>query len=320
MNREIEEFIGYLTDVRRASPETVRAYAGDLKQLANFAAAYDPNRQITEFSALDLRHFLAYLRDRGVGPRSLARKVSALKRFYKFLRERGITAGNAAAALKTPKFPKSLPTFLKKEEAAAILDGVALKAQTPRPDGVKKKTAAEARATATRDWAVLELLYGAGIRVGELVKLDVNDVDLRAEVVTVTGKGDKMRVVPTGSKAAEAVGTYLTYRPALARDRDEKALFLNRWGGRLSARSVHRLVKRTAGPGVTPHSWRHTFATHLMDAGADLETVRELLGHATIATTAIYTHVTTSRLRETYDRFHPHARRQARPQKGKRGK
>jgi integrase/recombinase XerC len=305
---EIAAFLSYLADVGRASPHTVRSYGGDLKQLAAFAAEYDPGRDIATFTALDLRHFLVYLREAGVAPRSLARKLSSLRRFYKYLRHKGLINDNPAEALRSPKFASALPTYLKVEEAAAVLDGAEGRARMPAETRFKDRRARErAAARAVRDWALLELLYGAGLRVGELVALEVGDVDVKRELATVIGKGDKMRVVPTGAKAAAAVAEYLIARDKFEPAAGERKLFLSRRGKPLSGRSVHRLVARTGGPGVSPHTWRHTFATHMLDAGADLETIRELLGHENVATTAIYTHVTASRLRDVYDRYHPHA-------------
>jgi integrase/recombinase XerC len=307
---EIAAFLAYLADVERASPHTVRGYGGDLRQFAAFAAAYEPGSDIAAFTATDLRHFLVYLREAGVSPRAVARKLSALRRFYKYLRHRGLIDENPARALRTPKFTAALPGYLNVEEAAALLDRAEAAARSG-PAGRYKNEEARARAAAraVRDWALLELLYGAGIRVGELVSVKVGDVDVKRELVTVIGKGDKMRVVPTGAKAAAAVAAYSKRRAVLGPAPTEKTLFLNNRGGPLTARSVHRLVARTGGPGTSPHTWRHTFATHMLGAGADLETIRELLGHESVATTAIYTHVTAGRLREVYDRYHPHAGR-----------
>jgi integrase/recombinase XerC len=317
---EIAAFLAYLAGVERASRHTVRGYASDLSQLSAFAARYDPGRDITTFTALDLRHFLVHLREGGVSPRSLARKLSALRRFYKYLRQKGRIKDNPAAALRTPRFTPGLPTYFKVDEAAAVLDRAAAQAQLPAAARFKNERArARAGARALRDWAVLELLYGAGLRVGELCSLNVGDVDVKRELVTVVGKGDKMRVVPTGTKAAAAVAKYAEARATLEPAAAEKRLFLNHRGGALSERSVHRLVARTGGPGAKPHTWRHTFATHMLDAGADLETIRELLGHENVATTAIYTHVTTRRLREVYDRCHPHAARKGKT-RGREGK
>jgi integrase/recombinase XerC len=305
---EIAAFLAYLAEVERASPHTVRGYGGDLKQLATFAEAYDPGRRITAFTAADLRHFLVYLRERGVSPRTAARKLSTFRRFYKYLRQKGVVAENPAEALRTPKFSAGLPTYLNVEEAAAVLDGAEAAARAlPRKNYKNEAARRKAAARAVRDWAILELLYGAGIRVGELVALKMGDVDVPRELATVIGKGDKMRVVPVGAKAAAAVAEYLRTREALEPARGRKALFLNDRGGPLTSRSVHRLVARTGGPGTSPHTWRHTFATHMLGAGADLETIRELLGHENVATTAIYAHVTAGRLREVYDRYHPHA-------------
>ena len=314
---EIASFLSYLADVERASPHTVRSYAGDLKQLAAFAAEYDPGRGIAALTTLDLRHFLVQLREAGVSPRSLARKLSSLRRFYKFLRHKGVVADNPAEALRTPKFSSALPTFLKVDEAAAVLDDAEARARAAGPRRFKNEQAREkAEAAAVRDWAIMELLYGAGLRVGELASLKLGDVDVGRELVTVVGKGDKMRVVPTGAKAAAAVAEYVTHRGKFSPAAGERKLFLNRRGEPLSERSVHRVVARAGGPGVSPHTWRHTFATHMLDAGADLETIRELLGHENVATTAIYAHVTASRLRDVYDKYHPHA---AKPPDKKKG-
>lgn len=305
---EIASFLSYLAHVERASPHTVRGYGGDLRQLAAFAAAYDPGRDLTAFTPLDLRHFFVYLREGGVGPRSLARKLSSFRRFYKYLKHKGLINDNPAEALRSPKFASALPTYLKVDEAAAVLDGAEARAKAPTTTRFKDQRVRErAAARAVRDWALLELLYGAGLRVGELVALGVGDVDVKRELATVIGKGDKMRVVPTGAKAAAAVAGYLVVRDKFEPAAAERKLFLSRRGKPLSERSVHRLVARTGGPGVSPHTWRHTFATHMLDAGADLETIRELLGHENVATTAIYAHVTASRLRDVYDRYHPHA-------------
>lgn len=307
---EIAAFLAYLADVERASPHTVRSYGGDLRQLAAFATEYDPGRDITAFTATDLRHFLVYLHEAGVSPRTLARKLSTFRRFYKYLRQKGVVDENPAQTLRTPKFAAGLPNYLNVEEAAALLDRAEAAARSQPVDRLKSEEARrKAAARAVRDWTILELLYGAGIRVGELVSAKLGDVDVKRELVTVIGKGDKMRVVPVGAKAAAAVAEYLKKRDALGPARGEKTLFLNNRGGPLTSRSVHRLVARTGGPGTSPHTWRHTFATHMLSAGADLETIRELLGHETVATTAIYAHVTARRLREVYDRYHPHAGR-----------
>jgi integrase/recombinase XerC len=305
---EITSFLSYLADVERASPHTVRSYAGDLRQLADFAKKYDPGTDVAALTTLDLRHYLVHLREKGISSRSLARKLSSARRFYRYLKQRGVIDDNPAEALRTPKFTAPLPTYLKVNEAAAVLDRAEAQARAPDKTRFKNEGARErAAARAARDWAVMELLYGAGLRAGELAALDIGDVDLKRELVTVVGKGDKMRVVPIGAKAAASLTAYLDVRAALRPAPAERKLFLNSRGKPLSGRSVHRVVARAGGPGVSPHTWRHTFATHMLDAGADLETIRELLGHENAATTAIYAHVTAGRLRDVYDQYHPHA-------------
>ena len=226
---EIAAFLSYLADVERASPHTVRSDGGDVKHLAAFAAEYDPGGDIAALTTLDLRHFLVHLREAGVSPRSLARKLSSLRRFYKYLRHKGLVKDNPAEALRTPKFSSALPTYLKVDEAAAVLDHAEARARTPGPSRFKNERAREKAAAATvRDWAIMELLYGAGLRVGELATLKLGDVDVKRELVTVIGKGDKMRVVPTGAKAAAAVAEYLTNRDKLVPAAGERRLFLNR--------------------------------------------------------------------------------------------
>jgi integrase/recombinase XerC len=294
----VTQFLDYLQHERNVSPHTLRGYSRDLCDFLEFVRAGDAFVPAS-VDALAIRGFLASLRERGASKATIARKLAALRSFYKFLMRRAIVEASPVAAVKTPKQEKRLPRFLDEGEVGKLLDA-------PGPDD----------AFPGRDKALLETLYSTGLRVSELVGLDVEDVDLRSGMIRARGKGRKERLVPIGSVAIQAVGEYVAgERPRLLRPlggEAVRALFLNRDGTRLSARSVRRVLgrytRRTGLPSRTsPHTLRHTFATHLLDHGADLRSVQELLGHESLATTQIYTHVTTERMRETYLESHPRA-------------
>ncbi len=283
----VERFLRYLAVERGASGHTLRGYRTDLADCAAFLA----RRRLPtllEADARTLRAWLADLHDRGLAKSSVARRLAALRSFYRFLMRRGLVRANPARELSAPKLPKRLPTYLPIDESEALL----------RSEGAPTPTSA-------RDRAVLEVLYATGVRVAELAGLDVEDGDLREGAVRVTGKGGKERIVPMGRKAVEALRVYLG-------ERASGPLFLSGRGRRLTVRSVHRIVRaraRAAGLArrVSPHTLRHTFATHLLDAGADLRLIQELLGHARLGTTQRYTHVSADRLMKVYDAAHPRA-------------
>ena len=286
----VEQFLRYLAVERGASAHTLRGYRTDLADCAAFLAARRLPT-LLEADARTLRAWLADLHGRGLAKSSVARRLAALRSFYRFLIRRGLARGNPARELSAPKLPKRLPTYLPIDESEALLRATA----APTPSTV-------------RDRAVLEVLYATGVRVAELAGLDVEDTDLREGAVRVTGKGGKERIVPMGRKAVEALRAYLQQ----GGERASGPLFLNGRGGRLTVRSVHRIVRaraRAAGLArrVSPHTLRHTFATHLLDAGADLRLIQELLGHARLGTTQKYTHVSTDRLMKVYDAAHPRA-------------
>jgi integrase/recombinase XerC len=250
-----------------------------------------------------LRRYLATFVGRNSAV-TIARKIAALRAFYRDMQRRGETGDNPAASLRLPKIQKPLPQFLSIEDAGQVVE---------TPD---KEHSGEARAA--RDRAMLELLYGAGVRVGELVGLDIVHVDLAERAARVLGKGRKERIVPFGEPCARALREYLAMRPQLRHPRQhtqaENALFLGRWGQRLTTRQVQKLVRRygqvgAGRPDLHPHALRHSCATHLLDAGADLRSIQELLGHASLSTTQRYTHVSVDRLVEVYERAHPLARR-----------
>lgn len=286
----VAAFLRTLAVERGASVHTVRGYRADLQDCAAFLA----RRRLGPLVAADARVLRAYLGDlhgRGLRRASIARRLAALRSFFRFLQRRGRVRANPAAELATPRLPRSLPEYLPVDELDALL-----------------RAAAARGSAALRDRAVLETLYATGLRVAELARLDVGDVDLMEGLVRVTGKGGRERIVPLGRQAVEAIRAYLaTGHPG------QGPLFRNRRGGRLTVRSLHRLIgacARAAGLArrVTPHTLRHTFATHLLDAGADLRLIQELLGHARLGTTQRYTHVSTERLMRVYDAAHPRAR------------
>jgi integrase/recombinase XerC len=294
----LREFLDHLTQERGASPHTVRAYEGDLRRFAEFLGG--------EGGLLDgrvdrpaVRRFLGELHARGYQRSSIARTLACLRTFYEYFVREGRIAANPVRPVPTPRRDRKLPRFLEEEDVRRLLeDGPA--------DGFG----------ALRDRALLEVLYGGGLRVSEAVGLDLGDLDLAEGTARVRGKGGKERLAPLGSEAARALAAYLPERAArleAAGRVGEGALFLNKNGGRLDVRSVRRLLRRRADAAgirarVTPHTLRHSFATHLLNRGADLRAVQELLGHEDLATTQIYTHVTVHRLKEVYDRTHPRAR------------
>lgn len=285
----VEAFLRYLAVERGASPHTLRGYRADLADCAAFLAARGLGA-LAHADARVLRTYLADLHGRGLRRSSMARRLAALRSFYRFLTRRGQAKANPAAQLPTPRVAEQLPGYLPIDESEALL----------RADFGRT-------APGLRDRAILELLYATGVRVAELAGLDVGDVDLREGAVRVFGKGGKERIVPLGGKAAAALRAHLRGREARS-----GPIFRNAGGGRLTVRSLHRIVRaraRAAGlhRRVTPHTLRHTFATHLLDAGADLRLIQELLGHARLGTTQRYTHVSADRLMKVYDAAHPRA-------------
>ena len=291
----IEQFLRYMRAERGASPETLRAYRTDLEQFADWLGN---ERGGPAANAIELAHLRAFLGrvSRDLSPASTARKVASLRSFFRFLRKRGLIGADPAALLTAPKQPKPLQPHLSVDEVFHLVEAPG-----------------EGSPLAIRDRAMWELLYGTGLRVSEMVSLDVPDVDLDAGWLRVLGKGRKVREVPVGGQAVGALRTYLFRRPELAKaELANDALFLNARGGRLSARGVRRLLSEAqlkAGlpQSVSPHGLRHSFATHMLDSGADLRTIQELLGHASLSTTQRYTHLSVAKLMSVYDRAHPRA-------------
>jgi integrase/recombinase XerC len=300
--RAIERFLQYLRVERRAAKSTAETYGRDLYALHRFAVESNAPLEVSAVSTMVLRQFLATAVS-NKGPATIARKLAALRAFFRYLVEQKELAESPAAALRLPRVPRTLPSFLPVSQAGELVE---------TPDREREDPLAR------RDRAMLELLYGAGVRVSELAGLDIVDVDLRSRTARVLGKGSKERVVPFGEPCESALCRYLEVRSTLVsprtREQHPTALFVGRFGTRLTVRQVQSLVKRygalaTGRPDVHPHALRHSFATHLLDAGADLRGIQELLGHASLSTTQRYTHVSVDRLLEVYARAHPLARK-----------
>jgi site-specific recombinase XerD len=292
------DFDAFAESVGARSAATLRAYVGDVTAFAHWAERGGVDGPAGVDRML-LRRYLAYLSTRRYARATVARKASALRRYFAWLARRGVIASDPAARLRAPSGGARLPRVLEHRELAAMLDTVPVAGGDGAP----------AAALALRDAAVLELLYGAGLRVSELCGLDVGDVDQRGRTVTVVGKGNRQRRLPVHDGALEAVRRWLADgRAALVSELSEpRALFLNRRGRRLGPRDVRRLLDRRSPVPTHPHALRHSFATHLLDGGADLRVVQELLGHASLQTTQVYTHVSKERLLSVYGATHPRA-------------
>jgi len=294
---EIGDFLDYLTYERNVSINTVAAYRDDLESFVGFLCNdyFTMGRDLVDLRSVDhltIRAYLAHLARRKLARTSIARHLSALRTFFKYLMREGLAEVNPARGVATPKREKHLPSVMQTSEIALLLE---------QPDLSTN--------LGIRDRAWLELLYASGLRISELVGIDIDDIELRARLVKVRGKGSKERIVPFGSKAEEAVRAYLAVREG---DAEENALFLNYRGARITTRSVRRLFDgylRDASlrAGISPHTMRHSFATHLLNAGADLRGIQELLGHASLSTTQKYTHLNDWQLIAVYKKSHPRA-------------
>jgi integrase/recombinase XerC len=299
-DRAVSRFLAYLEDQRRVSKQTLRAYASDLAQfralLSERHGEEIPGPEAID--ALAVRGFVARLHHEGLAKSSVARKLSAVRSFLRHAVRSGAIEVSPAEGIPTPKQPKLLPKNLTVDEVFALLDSIG-------GDDV----------AARRDKALLEFLYATGLRVGEMASLDLDDVDLAGGLVRVLGKGNKERIVPFGRKAKASLLAWLSASEPLRRgDGDENALFLNLRGTRLTDRSARRILDRrmleaSNAAHISPHALRHTFATHMLGAGADLRAIQELLGHASLSTTQRYTHVGVEALMAVYDKAHPRAHR-----------
>jgi integrase/recombinase XerC len=306
MEQLLEQFFEHLRYERNASEHTLRNYRIDLGQFHDHLAPADPRTgarrepDIRQIDHITIREWLSALHEQKKKKSSIARKIASLRTFFQFLVREGVVEKNPAKMVATPRQEKRLPTHLSVEDMIRFIE-------TPDAQTDLGK----------RDRAILETLYGTGMRVSELTKLNVRDVDFKNKLVKVTGKRRKQRIIPMTEQARDAMLLYMTVRNALLHnappaERDEQAVFLNYQGTRITTRSVGRMVDKyivqCAGiHNISPHSLRHSFATHLLDNGADLRHIQELLGHARISTTQIYTHVSMERLIEVYDKYHPKA-------------
>ena len=286
MQRYIEKFIRYLEIEKNYSVHTVLNYRLDLEGFKGFLG----ETSLENIDYLTLRKYLAAVKEKNLSVRTIARRLSTLRSFFKFLTREGHLKTNPTLSLSSPKQEKHLPVFLTEDEVTKLIEAVVAKDER-----------------ALRDKAVLETFYSTGIRISELAGLKVDDIDFIGSVVKVMGKGKKERIVPIGEQAIGAIRTYLEKRK-----KQSEALFLNKSGERMTVRGIRNLAQKyiliaSMKHGVSPHTLRHSFATHLLNRGADLRSVQELLGHVNLSTTQIYTHLTTERLKSVYNKAHPRA-------------
>ncbi len=335
MKPAVKKYLQYLSSVKNSSPHTILNYSNDLDQFIAYLSP--PGIQtpgIRAITHLMIREYVGHMHEQGLEKSSVARKLAALRSFFKYCVREGLLKENPARLVSTPKLPKRIPSVLSAEEMNGFLNHLAL--MNPRatsggslPPAPSAKPAAKPTAKPSselpapeglllrRDRALLELLYAAGLRVSELTSLNLEDMDQRERILRVRGKGSKERIVPYGAKAQEALEKYWPVRSKLLRDAGlaptgKDAVFLNYAGRRLTQRSVGRIVKKyvklvNVNWDLHPHSLRHAFATHLLADGADLRAIQELLGHQSLSTTQKYTHASIRQLMEIYDKAHPHA-------------
>src|SRR5688572_23806365 len=297
----INVFLREIADGRQLSAHTVAAYRRDLDELADFLDTYFQSDD-WPWSRVDrnaLRRFMGRMAQQQLARRTIARRLSAIRTFFRFLHREDLVEANTARTVRSPKLEKTLPQWLSRGDAERVFS-------------VAENRAAEGGFRGARDLAMLELFYASGMRLSELHGLDMDDVDLIGEQVKVRGKGRKERIIPIGDAAVKAIRKYEMRRGEIVGREDRGALFLNQNGKRISRRSIQEIVRKAiesgaSEAGMSPHALRHSFATHLLDAGADLLAVKELLGHASLSTTSIYTHTSKERLKKVYAQAHPRA-------------
>ncbi len=295
MERLLKEFIYFLSVEKGLASNTLESYQRDMKKFFLFLQGKNINN-INNITRTDLTDFLLKQKEKGLAPTTLNRNLASIRSFYQFLLKEQIITENPSLDLQTPKTEKKLPRVLSFSEIEILLEQPETK-----------------NAIGLRDKAMLELLYATGIRVSELVSLNINEVNFKMGFIKCTGKGNKERMIPLGSVAIRSIQEYLkNSRPRILKQKEDKALFVNQQGSRLTRQGFWKILKKYALKAgiqmdITPHTLRHSFATHLLENGADLRSVQEMLGHADIATTQIYTHVARRKIKEIYDQTHPRA-------------
>jgi len=294
MRKHIFDFLTYLRNERNVSPHTLRGYLSDLEQLSTFLG----DKELSAVDHQTLRRFIAHLMQGEVKKSSIARKLSAIRSFFRYLNREGILTNNPARLVATPRRDKRLPAVLTADDALRLMNS---------PNSKKP----EDHAIMLRDRAVLEALYSTGIRASELIGMNREDIDRHGSLIRIRGKGRRERIVPIGSKALDAIDAYLG---CLTKSSENAAVFRGPSGKRLTARTVQRILenhRKQLGllQKASPHTLRHSFATHMLESGADLRAIQELLGHASLSTTQRYTHVNLDSLMEVYDKAHPKARK-----------
>lgn len=317
MDSAVKQFLVYLRSVRNSSPNTIRSYETDLEQFLHFLTPPGVATPLPQdVTHLMIREFMAQLHDLNLEKSSIARKLAAIRSFFKYAVREGIVVRNPARMVSTPKLPKRIPAVLSAEDLNAFLDGVV---EGPKRASGRRKNRGlhdDSHLMIKRDRAILEFLYASGLRVSELTGLNLADIDRNDLMLRVRGKGNKERIIPYGGKAEAALQAYEPVRQEMLRKAggrgDQMAIFLNHFGTRLTQRSVARIVKKYARLAninwdLHPHSLRHAFATHLLADGADLRAIQELLGHSSLSTTQRYTHATIRQLLEVFDKAHPRA-------------
>ncbi|HXW54166.1 MAG TPA: tyrosine recombinase [Candidatus Cybelea sp.] len=317
IQKVVDRFIRFLRHEKNASPSTIREYRRDVTQFFEFLTP--PGEATLPLDEIDhkiVREYVSFMYDQNLERSSIARHLASLRTLFRFCMREGLARQNPARLVQSPKLPRRVPRVLTAEEMNAFLDHLAA---PPSGGAGRKQPSAERREheklLLKRDRAILELLYGSGLRVSELVGLDLANVDRQGQMVRVCGKGRKERIVPYGDKARMALETYAPVREEIlsrAEGRDRTALFLSHHGRRMTSGAVRRLVKKYArlcnvNWSLHPHALRHAFATHLLADGADLRAIQELLGHVSLSTTQRYTHATVEQLLRVYDKSHPHA-------------
>lgn len=306
MDKFISDFKNYLENEKRFSSHTVRNYISDLKQFQEFLKKVFPEgNDVEKIDVMVLRGFLGYLHSKELNRRSIMRKLASVKSFFKFLLREGRIKSNPAKIIHSPRITKSIPRVMTEEETEIVIE-------TPLKE--KKIEGKVGKIKMLRDLAILEMLYATGLRASELVSLKSENLFYQDRVIRIFGKGNKERIVPFGENAAIALKRYLNEKERMGYDLGY--LFLNLRGGKLTSRSLQRIVEKyskelLSGKKVTPHTFRHSFATHLLSRGADLRTIQELLGHQSLSTTQKYTHIAAVELKKIYEKVHPRAKRKS---------